>query len=233
MKRTCLRQTAVLLVCLLAISTASPGANSFFSKLFKHHSKHTASAPASRPRAKELGQMPMPIAQTIERQNSSSDKLRIDLTGTKADGGRHVAYVRIAWGDLDNLITTYGKQYYDNWDGKLSLDNGATGEVAGKIAFDDGKGAASRPAARAGKAGKTAKAGKQAPASAPAKDAESGRDQMIQSQGATIVWKAGVVGGLDGLLIRLTGKSDTITGTIQVGKFSVPFTVKASPTGAP
>jgi hypothetical protein len=221
MKRTCLRQIAVLLVSLLAISTVSPGANPF-AKLFKRH-KQAASAPASRPHGKELGQMPMPIAQTIERQNSPSDKLRIDLTASKADGGQYVAYVRVAWGDLDNLITTGGKQYYSDWDGKVSLDNGATGEVARKIAFDDGSGAASRPAARAGKAGK---AGKQAAS------AESGRDQMIQSQGATISWKAGVVGGMDGLLIRLTGKSDTITGTIQAGKFSVPFTVKASPAGA-
>jgi hypothetical protein len=57
----------------------------------------------------------------------------------------------------------------------------------------------------------------------------SGRDELVQSSGTQIVWKAGVVGGLDGLLIRITTDTPTAEGTIKAGNFTVDF--KSNPAG--
>ena len=90
-------------------------------------------------RAAELGgKMPLAVDQRIERQNSAADKLAVEMTHAVKEGTGYVAYVKIVWGDLDNVIKGTGSQYYANWDGNLKLTGGATGKIDEKIQFDDG-----------------------------------------------------------------------------------------------
>ncbi len=200
----------------------------------------SASRPASRPH--ERFRMPEPIAQTIERQNSPQDKLRIDLTHSYSrEGGRHVAFVRILWGDLDNVIKNGGKRYYSDWDGQLKVDKGEA-EVIRKIAFDEGTRPTSRPASGPmlhrglREHGGTARPmfHRERPASRPSAEPGpgSGRDELIKASGNPIVWKAGVVGALDGLMIKITSETGEMTGTIKAGKFDVPFKITPAPTPA-
>ena len=209
-------------------------------------------APTSRPADfwKNLwNHMPAPIDQTVKKENSPQDKLRIDITHSYLKEGKHVALVRVVWGDLENLIKGGGKEHYSNWDGKLTIDNG-TGLVVHKIAFDDGKGLVAKPLAK--RAGTTSKPAhkdavkRESPVFKPALPADkpaaakhgdrphnqpgpgSGRDELEQSAGKEIVWEAGVVGALDGLMIKITSDSADITGTIVAGKFTVPFKITGS-----
>lgn len=223
-------------------------------KVAKTDAKAGAGA-ASRPAEfwKNLwNRMPAPIDQTITRQNSPQDKLRIDVTHSYLKEGKHVALVRVVWGDLDNLIKGGGREYYSNWDGKVTLDNG-TGLVIHKIAFDDREGLVRRPALKdGGAATKPARDGAKggSPIFKPtaekpifkpeAKVADkaagrgeprdgSGRDELDQREGKEIVWQAGVVGALDGLMIKITSDTADITGTIVAGKHTVPLKITGAP----
>ncbi len=196
------------------------------------YAQNTGSPAASRPASRPGGQIH--FDQTLNRQNSASDKLQIEISKTHQRQGKYNTLVRIRWGDLDNVIKGYGKQYYSDWDGQLVVKSGGEATVVRKISFDDGTaasrpaGAASRPAGLRG----LLRRRHQQSASEPAASQPgpgSGRDELLQSSGAKIVWKAGVVGAFDGLLIRITGDSPTVEGTIKAGKFTVDFKSNPAP----
>jgi hypothetical protein len=180
----------------------------------------TASGSVTAPKVKEFGgKMPLPVDQRIERQNSPADKLVVEVTHSVQEGTQYVAYVKVVWGDLDNVITGTGKQYYSNWDGSLALA-GATGVIDQKIQFDDG-----RP--------------KTTTAAAPKKNegprVGSGRDEVEVAAGATIKWEAAVVGVIDGVRIKITSPTAEIHGTLIAGKFTLPLVIRpaVTPSSAP
>ena len=190
------------------------------------------------------GLVPDFIDRTIQAQNSPADKLRIDITHSFPKDGKYEAYVRIVWGDLDNVIKDGGRQYYSNWDGQLMLASG-TAVVERTIAFESHNAIKSPPPSKEkerkavgslGHAG--ARGGSKAmSASHPSHSGPgdgSGADDLVTREGKEIVWKAGVVGALDGLLIKITSDTPTPSGTIKVGKFSESFSItpKAAPTKA-
>ncbi len=220
MTMPCFRRTLLAIVSVAAVSALSLGAEGLAGRRARF--AEGASLPSSRPHHE--GRMPLAVDQTITRENSSSDKLRIELTHSHVNkDGKNVAFVRIVWGDLDNVIVGGGRQYYSDWDGSLALTS-ATGEVVRKIAFDDGT-ATSRPAAAGTERPRWRRHNASQPAHHGGPGSGSGQDEMIQSQGSQITWKAGVVGALDGLLIKVTSDSASISGTIVAGKFTVPFTI--------
>ena len=185
-----------------------------------------AKAPASTQKAKakprELGgKMPLPVDQTIDRENSPSDKLVVEVTHSASESGHYVAYVKIVWGDLDNLIKGTGKQYYSNWDGSLAL-TGATGAIDEKIQFDDKTGKHKSIAVNPKKAAKAAEGPHEG----------SGRDEVLDASGPKVDWKAGVVGVLDGLRIKITSDSPNISATLTAGKFTLPLAIIPEPAPA-
>ena len=157
---------------------------------------------AVRQPAEPFGRIPLPVAQTITKENSIADMLRIDVTDAVLENDQYVSYVRIVWGDLDDVIRDGGPQYYSNWDGQLRLASGKA-QIAGKICFDDG-----------GRDGRT-----------PQPKEGSGADQVLEDNGSEIVWKAGVVGHYDGLLIKIVSDSANTSATIKAGKFEVPIKI--------
>jgi hypothetical protein len=157
------------------------------------------------------GKMPLPVDQRLERQNSTADKLVVEVSHSVKEGTQYVAYVKVVWGDLDNLIKGTGKQYYSNWDGALAL-TGATGAIDQKIQFDDGKPAATTKATTTRKAVEGPREG-------------SGRDEVDVAAGATVKWEAGVVGVLDGLRIKITSPVPVIHGTLKAGHFTIPLVI--------
>jgi len=167
--------------------------------------------------------LPLPITQKIDRQNSESDKLLIEVTDSKQDSQQYVAYIKILWGDLDNVIKGDSKAYYSNWTGNVTIANG-TGTVEHKIAFDD--------KTRTHKLIKLHHVKNGAPTTAPATQSAgpgpgSGRDALLVPAGKEISWEAGVVGGLDGLKIRITSDQPVINLTVKAGNFTVPVTINA------
>ena len=167
------------------------------------------------------GKMPLAVDQRIERQNSPADRLVVEVTHSVKEGGQYVAYVKVVWGDLDNLIKDAGKKHYAKWDGSLALV-GANGIIDEKIQFDDGKGAATLPktttAKNPGKAGGGSK-GNEGPHEG------SGRDQVDVAAGSTVKWEAAVVGALDGLRIKITSPAAEIHGTLKAGNFTIPLVI--------
>jgi hypothetical protein len=171
--------------------------------------------------------LPLPADQTIEKQNSDFDLLRVETTFTVAQNGKYVAYVRMIWGDPDHkqIVNKTGKKWYSNWDGELNL-TGATGTVDKKYHFNDGLGdkvVAPKP----GKAGTMTKPSGNKAGEGPGPG--SGRDELENISGAKIVWKAGVTGMYDGLRMKLTSDSPTFTATVKAGNFTVPVTFKPRP----
>ncbi len=186
--------------------------------------KTTTTAPkATPPKPKDLGgPMPLPVDQRIERQNKPSDKLLVEVTKSAAEGTHYVAYVKVAWGDLDNLIKGTGSQYYSDWDGSLTV-SGGTAAIDEKIQFDDGS-KEKKPAKE------NAKEGAKATTKATAKPAAgpgpgSGRDQVEIAAGPKVEWKAGVVGVLDGLRLKITSPTPAINATLVAGKFTIPIVI--------
>ena len=160
------------------------------------------------------GKLAYPLAQTITKANSPQDKLLVEISYAVPQANGYVAELKIVWGDLDNLIKKCGKQYYSNWDGSVDITSG-TGLVIHKIQFDDQSNHKLTP-----------------PGKTPAGPGPgSGRDQLLTSEGTKIEWKAGVVGALDGLAIRITNASSLMTGTIKAGNFTIPFTIGPAPAG--
>jgi hypothetical protein len=222
------RQLLSIVLSVALVSTIT------FGQLFGGRNRNrsqAAAASASRPHHEVFGLLPGVIDQTITRQNSAADKLRIDITHSHVNKeGKNVAFVRLVWGDLDNIIKGGGPQYYSDWDGSLSLTGAATGQVLHQIAFDDAGKVTTHPAGAEIKmpAWRLRHASSQ-PSSRPRRHRGpgqgSGADELVQSQGHQIVWKAGVVGALDGLLIRIASDSPTMSGNIVAGKFAIPFSV--------
>lgn len=188
--------------------------------------KPAAKPAVSKPATPEFGgKMPLPVDQRIERQNSPADKLVVEVTHSVKEGTVYVAYVKIVWGDLNNVIKGVGSQYYSNWDGGLKLAGGARGIIDEKIQFDDKVGvhksvpvapAVKRPLVITGKNGTNTVAGPHV---------GSGRDEVEIAAGPLVEWKAGVVGALDELRIKITSPTPIVNGTLTAGKFTVPITV--------
>jgi len=194
--------------------------------------KQRTSNPTSRPHP-GFGEVPAAIDQTIEKQNSPQDKLRVDVTHSQASGGKFVSYVRVVWGDLDNLIKKNGKEFYSDWDGKLAIEAGA-GKVVHQIAFEGGKKqVTTKPAAAAGKKAPTTKSVERQKTNkvrhlvlnGEGPGPGSGRDELDVASGKTIIWQAGVVGAFDGLLIQITSDKADVTATLTAGKFTVPVKI--------
>lgn len=220
--------------CVMVIGMLALAVNAGPGEAANHHANKAASQPTSKPH-EPFGKIPAPIAQTIKQQNSPQDMLQVDITHSQVISGKNVAYIRVVWGDLDDLIKHGGKQYYSDWDGQLAIDN-ASGEVIHKIAFDDGRreattrpAATSRPANHAGK-----KAAAEAIEKLKAAKAQhfafgpgtgSGRDELTTPSGPKITWQAGVVGAYDGLLIKITSDNANISATLVAGKFTVPIKI--------
>ena len=172
--------------------------------------------PATQPhKNRELAKLPVPLQSSAHMQNSPQDQLDLEWSHSRLENGHYVAYVRLVWGDLDNLIKHGGKQYYSNWSGSLTVSN-ATASVDKKIQFDDSlkheKAVAKHPSAQSDKRPRNPKA------AVPHEG--SGRDELLVTSGPVISWEAGVVGALDGLVIKITSPTPTITATIKAGKFS-------------
>jgi hypothetical protein len=200
-------------------------------------------APAAprKPHVKERelgGKMPLPVDQRLERENKPSDKLIVEVTHSAPESTHYIAYVKIVWGDLDNLLKGISKQYYSNWDGALILTD-ATGAIDEKIQFDDKTGqhksiAVTRSAARNTARPARTVDDKNRRVAGPHEG--SGRDQVEDPSGPRIDWKAGVVGALDGLRIKITSDSPTIHATLTAGKFEIPLTITpdtATPAATP
>jgi len=186
--------------------------------------KVTATKPAApKPAAKDQAAILPPVDQRIERQNSPADKLVVEVThSAKAEVG-YVAYIKIRWGDLDNVIKGTGSQYYANWDGGLKLAGGARAIIENKIQFED-KG---KPAAASAKNN-----GKNGTGTVAGPHVGSGRDEVEIAAGPLIEWKSGVVGILDGLRIKITSPIATISGTLIAGKFTIPINITLAPADA-
>jgi len=154
-------------------------------------------------------------AATFERKNSDEDLLRGSITHSWKRGGVWVAYLVIRWGDLDRKIDGYSPDYYSNWDGHVALDKGIA-MVARKLAFDDGT-ARRIDDRRAERAGAEPGPG-------------SGRDRIVpETDPKKIVWKAGVVGGTDGLVIRIEMPEPTGVCRVKAGNFSLELPVRPVP----
>ncbi len=208
MKTTC--------ILLLSASVVAAGMGSLYAadkpeKLDKAE-KPAKVVAAETAKPKDIGgAMPLPVAQTFDRENKPSDKQHVEVTASALEGAQYVAYVHVVWGDLDNVIKKDGSQYYSDWDGSLTLTEG-TGIIDKKIQFEDktGKAAASKPAKLPGPG--------------------SGRDEVVEKSGPVVDWKSGVVGALDGLRIKITSPDATIHATLVAGKFTIPITI-TGPTG--
>jgi len=185
------------------------------------------------PPAKEFGgKMPLPVEQRIERQNKPTDKLVVEVTRSVKEGTHYVAYVKVVWGDLDNLIKGTGSQYYSNWNGSLKIANGV-GAIDEKIQFDDGKRlAAAKPAVTPAVKPAVTPAVKPPVKPTEGPHVGSGRDEVEIAAGPTVEWEAAVVGVLDGLRIKITSPVPAIQATLTAGKFTIPITI-APGVGAP
>lgn len=213
---------------------------------WRRENRRNAGAAATAPAPRDIAHtLPGGIAQRIEHQNSPQDKLIIDISPmVKGADGKYTGYVRIVWGDLDNLIQKIGKEYYSNWDGSCEFAD-AIGIVDRKIRFDDGQRGyvagehkATRVAINADKFKNNPELHLKAlllrysttqPTTKPAKGEPhegSGRDKLICDHGDKIEWQAGVVGALDGLTIKVETTQPTATATIKAGKFTETVTLK-------
>jgi hypothetical protein len=146
------------------------------------------------------------IANTYSAQNSPQDKLQVQVSVAVQQEGKWVSYVKVVWGDLDNLIPRCSPSYYSNWDGSIEL-TGATGQLVRKIQFEDSW---QRKSATRSKAAQGPQVG-------------TGRDQMITTSGAKIEWKAAVVGVLDGVVVKITSDTPDVSGVVKAGAHSVAF----------
>jgi len=168
---------------------------------------------------------------TFERKRSDTDMLRGFVTysvpAEKDDKAAYVAYVFVRWGDLDNKLTEHKKEYYHNWDGFVKVKAGRA-EVTREFAFDDGTARGRKSRKSAGGRDRSSKARRdQGPGEG------SGRDKLLNEKDPScVVWKSGVVGATDGLLIRLTLRHPAASGSMKVGKFSVPLDIKPKPAQA-
>jgi hypothetical protein len=144
--------------------------------------------------------------QVERREHSPEDLIEVRTTATiPVEGGRHRAFVRIEWGDLDNRIAGGGKQYYSDWAGSFRSPE-SQARVVRKIAFDDAK-------------GKEPKTG-------------GGADRLDDAGTAGEVrWRAATVGWTDGLLIQVDLPGPSGHGRVEAGGFSIDLQFRAAPEG--
>lgn len=156
----------------------------------------------------------------FEQKNSELDLMRGKLTyATLQPDGHYTAYLHIRWGDLDQFIPQIASVHYSNWDGSVKLQQGGVATVVKEFAFDDRDGTTGgvdEPGGLGQDSGK--------------KDAKprevgngSGRDAITHDNSPIVAWKSGVVGATDGLLLKLDLRQAETRGTLQLGKFSIPF----------
>jgi hypothetical protein len=142
---------------------------------------------------------------TQREQKSEADILEVQTSHSLPVGAGFRAYVKVRWGDLDDKIKGGGKEYYSNWDGKLTIKEGTT-KVTKKLAFDDGKGAEPKVG--------------------------SGADKLDDAGGDTTVsWRAAVVGWTDGLIIQLDLPHPAGEGTVEAGGKTIHFTITPAANG--
>jgi hypothetical protein len=140
---------------------------------------------------------------THREARSPQDLIEVVTTHALPKGDAHRAFIKVRWGDLDNLIAGGGKQHYANWDGTLTIHHG-TAQVVKKVAFDDAK-------------GKEPKEG-------------SGADQLDDAGGdQTVRWRAATVGWTDGLIIQLDLPHPASNGTVVAGGKTIHFTITPAP----
>lgn len=142
-------------------------------------------------------------ATKFEKVNIASDLLRGYVTNSKpagkGDKRSFVAHIYIQWGDLDNKIPKCSSKFYQNWDGYVKVQEAGWASVVKEFKFDSGKG---EP------------------------QVGSGRDKMVKSaKSSQVVWKSGIVGSTDGILVKLDLHKSTAKGSIKVGKFVIPYVI--------
>jgi hypothetical protein len=144
--------------------------------------------------------------QVERREHSPEDLIEIRTTATiPIEGGRHRAFVRIEWGDLDDRIAGGGRQYYSDWAGSFRSPE-STATVVRKIAFDDAK-------------GKEPKTG-------------GGADRLDEAGTAGEVrWRAATVGWTDGLLIQVDLPGPSGHGRVEAGGFTIDLHFRPAPEG--
>lgn len=135
-------------------------------------------------------------AKIIETSNSPTDLLRVYQGYAHRVDGKWVCGVIVVWGDLDKKIDGFGQDHYANWDGSFRV-HGGTLELLRKPAFDD----------------KTHKD--------PGEGC--GADDITSSDSTSVAWESGVVGGVDGLVFKITFDSLESSATLQAGKFTIPL----------
>jgi hypothetical protein len=169
-------------------------------------------------------------ASEFEEKNSELDLMRGKLTyATLQPGGHYKAYLHIRWGDLDQYIPQIGSVFYSNWDGSVKLEQGGVATVVKEFAFDDRDGTTGgvdEPGGLGRDSGKkNAKPGEVGKG--------SGRDAITHDNSPIVAWKSGVVGATDGLLLQLDLRHAETRGTLQLGKFTIPFVTQLQPATKP
>ena len=169
-------------------------------------------------------------ASEYEEKNSELDLMRAKLTyAIQQPDGHYTAYLHIRWGDLNNYILHNGSVHYSNWDGNLKLQQGGNATVVKEYAFDDRDGTTGGVDETDGLGRDSGKK----PATNNQPGEGSGRDAIIRDDSPIVAWKSGVVGATDGLLLKLDLRQAETRGTLQLGKFSIPFVTQLRPAVAP
>lgn len=156
---------------------------------------------------------------SFERINTKTDILRGFVTYSMPSGrerdrygaGQYEAYILLLWGDLDGLIPM-SRNYYCNWDGFVKVQESGHADVVRKIRFDDRM--------------RDGVLNRNAPELGPG----SGRDKLLPaSNGSNVSWLSGVVGAMDGLLIRVDMRKPEARGTIKAGSHTISFEIRPRP----
>ncbi len=138
------------------------------------------------------------VAEMVEKVNSPEDLLRVYVGyARQLDDGTFAVTVMAVWGDLDRQIDTISSEFYANWDGSLTVTDG-TVALARKVRFDARKGRE------------------------PAEG--SGVDKLGEATDTQIVWQAGVVGAVDGLMFKINFASLDSSATFEAGGQTVTIT---------
>jgi len=133
-------------------------------------------------------------AKVVEKANSEQDLLRVYISYAHRVDGKWVCVVAAVWGDLDRKIDGYGPEYYSNWSGAIRVSDGHV-KLIRKIAFDD-------------RSGKDPTEG-------------SGADKITGVAEREVVWGAGVVGAVDGLVFKVVLNDRNDQAAIKVGRYVV------------
>jgi hypothetical protein len=116
-----LKHVAVCLAALLVVSSLALGDDAATATLTKVTAK-----------AGNFGN----VTQSFVAENSPKDKLCVEITDATLENGKYISYVRVIWGDLDDLVK--GERWYSPWPGYVDLGD-ATGEVIKTYHFNTGE----------------------------------------------------------------------------------------------